>query len=126
MRLIHTPPHLLPPTQQAAARAARLTFLLDKSTIYAKIIGDRMERQQIQKRKAEARAATRKENKEKRAGAEGSHREGLRDKPTEKKEEEEVEESGGKRKRGRQSEGKGGKRAKVEDIEVSFARISGS
>jgi hypothetical protein len=50
---------------QESARASRLTFLLDKSTIYAKIIGDRMARQQIEKRKAEQRAETRKANKEK-------------------------------------------------------------
>ena len=50
---------------QAEARASRLAFLLDKSTIYAKIIGDRMERQQIEKAKAEKRAAARKGTKEK-------------------------------------------------------------
>lgn len=68
-------------THQAAARAARLNFLLDKSTIYAKIIGDRMARQQIEKRKAEARAEVRKANKEKKeAEAKEVKREGMRDK----------------------------------------------
>lgn len=66
--------------EQAAARAARLSFLLEKSGVYAKIIGDRMERQQIEKANANARAATRKANKEKR-NAEGATvgREGMRD-----------------------------------------------
>ena len=62
---VYRDPNTLPPHQQAKARAARLAFLLDKSTIYAKIIGDRMERQQIEKAKAEKRAAVRAENKEK-------------------------------------------------------------
>ncbi|KLT40740.1 hypothetical protein CC85DRAFT_287144 [Cutaneotrichosporon oleaginosum] len=52
-----------------AVRANRLKFLLSKSEIYAKVIGDRMERQQVEKAKAEARAATRRANKEKRGEA---------------------------------------------------------
>ncbi|ORY32001.1 SNF2 family N-terminal domain-domain-containing protein [Naematelia encephala] len=69
---------------QASARAARLSFLLDKSTIYAKIIGDRMARQQIEKQKAEERAAARKNKKR---GTEPPHRDGLRDVKKEKNEE---------------------------------------
>ncbi|RXK37295.1 helicase [Tremella mesenterica] len=81
---------------QAAARAARLSFLLDKSTIYAKIIGDRMERQQIEKRKAEQRAEVRKANKEKKV--EGTaQKQGLRNKP--KAEEEDKEKDSKKRRR---------------------------
>lgn len=82
---------------QNKARADRLTFLLNKSTIYAKIIGDRMERQQIEKRKAEARAATRKENKEKKSDV-GATRGSTREK---KKVEPEpaAEKAGSKRKR---------------------------
>jgi len=67
----------LPSEQQATSRAARLAFLLEKSTIYAKIIGDRMARQQIEKQRAEHRAQVRKENKDKKV--EVQHREGLRD-----------------------------------------------
>lgn len=65
-----------------------------------------MARQQIEKQKAEARAATRKENKEKKGEA-GTSREGLRD----VKKGEVV----GKRKRGEA----GRKKVKVED-EVSY------
>ncbi|WWD22255.1 hypothetical protein CI109_106746 [Kwoniella shandongensis] len=97
---------------QAAARAARLSFLLDKSTIYAKIIGDRMERQQIEKQKAEQRAETRKANKEKRGETSGG-REGMREKKG--KVVEEVN-ANGKRKR-RSEGGRGEKRVKVEDGE---------
>jgi ATP-dependent DNA helicase len=95
---------------QSDARASRLSFLLDKSTIYAKIIGDRMERQQIERAKADQRAQTRKANKEKK-GAVAVVREGLRDKPTaavEKDGEEEVA-VGAKRKR------------KVEDVSLPRA-----
>ena len=97
---------------QASARASRLNFLLEKSTIYAKIIGDRMERQQIEKQKAEQRAEVRKANKEKRnkEGTEVS-RTGLRDKRG--KEVEKVEEAGGKRKRGKEA-AKGSKKVKTE------------
>ncbi|WVF66274.1 hypothetical protein IAT40_001014 [Kwoniella sp. CBS 6097] len=106
---------------QAAARAARLSFLLDKSTIYAKIIGDRMERQQIEKRKAEQRAETRKANKEKQATAGPSTgRGGMRGKK-EVKEEPEPEPApvaavatGSKRKR-RSEGGPEEKRVKVEE-----------
>jgi ATP-dependent DNA helicase len=64
---------------QASARTAHLSFLLEKSTIYAKIIGDRMERQQIEKAQAEARAATRRANKEKKeAAGPSSGRAGMR------------------------------------------------
>ncbi|GMK58238.1 hypothetical protein CspeluHIS016_0502700 [Cutaneotrichosporon spelunceum] len=52
---------------EEAVRANRLKFLLSKSQIYAKVIGDRMERQQVEKAKTEALAATRRMNKEKRA-----------------------------------------------------------
>ncbi|KAL1409604.1 putative ATPase [Vanrija albida] len=67
----------------ASQRATRLKFLLEKSTIYAKIIGDRMERQQIEKAKAEQRAETRRVNKEKREAdaAEQEGRSGLREAP---------------------------------------------
>lgn len=81
MPLIVHPIHSNPmKPEQAAARAARLSFLLEKSGVYAKIIGDRMERQQIEKANANARAATRKANKEKR-DAEGTTvgREGMRE-----------------------------------------------
>nr|XP_019014337.1 helicase [Kwoniella pini CBS 10737]OCF53118.1 helicase [Kwoniella pini CBS 10737] len=99
---------------QAAARASRLSFLLDKSTIYAKIIGERMERQQIEKRKAEQRAEVRKANKEKRAEeSQPSGRGGMRDKKV-KVEEESTEATGNKRKR-RSEGGRGEKRVKVED-----------
>lgn len=87
------------PEQQSAQRASRLTFLLDKSTIYAKIIGDRMARQQIEKAKAEKRAATRKENKDKKGEPSNTGtREGMREK---KKGGEDKEEAvvAGKRKR---------------------------
>ncbi|TXT06023.1 hypothetical protein VHUM_03496 [Vanrija humicola] len=66
-----------------AARATRLKFLLEKSTIYAKIIGDRMERQQIEKAKAEQRAEVRRANKVKREAdaAVQEGRSGLREAP---------------------------------------------
>jgi len=99
---------------QAQARINKLTFLLDKSTIYAKIIGDRMARQQIEKRKAEKRAETIKANKEKKGDA-VTVRESTRDKKPKVKEEE-VEESG-KRKRRGDANGPS-KKVKVED-EVS-------
>jgi ATP-dependent DNA helicase len=99
---------------QAQARINKLTFLLDKSTIYAKIIGDRMARQQIEKRKAEKRAETIKANKEKK-GDMVTVRESTRDKKPKVKEEE-VEESG-KRKRKGDTNGSS-KKVKVED-EVS-------
>jgi len=99
---------------QAQARINKLTFLLDKSTIYAKIIGDRMARQQIEKRKAEKRAETIKANKEKKGDA-VTVRESTRDKKPKVKEEE-VEESG-KRKRRGDANGSS-KKVKVED-EVS-------
>lgn len=74
------PPKTVLTPEKAAARAARLSFLLEKSGVYAKIIGDRMERQQIEKANANARAAVRKANKEKRTteGVAGG-REGMRD-----------------------------------------------
>ncbi|KAK8845307.1 hypothetical protein IAR55_006020 [Kwoniella newhampshirensis] len=98
---------------QAAARAARLSFLLDKSTIYAKIIGDRMERQQIEKRKAEQRAETRKANKGKRGETTGG-REGMR----EKRGNAPVEEVNVNGKRKRKSEGgREDKRVRVEKEE---------
>jgi ATP-dependent DNA helicase len=50
------------PDEQASQ--LRLKFLLEKSSIYAKLVGDRMERQQQLKAKQEERAATRKGNKE--------------------------------------------------------------
>jgi len=96
---------------QAQARINKLTFLLDKSTIYAKIIGDRMARQQIEKRKAEKRAETIKANKEKKGDA-VTVRESTRDKKPKVKEEE-VEESG-KRKRKGDANGSS-KKVKVED-----------
>lgn len=96
---------------QAQARINKLTFLLDKSTIYAKIIGDRMARQQIEKRKAEKRAETIKANKEKKGDA-VTLRESTRDKKPKVKEEE-VEE-GGKRKRKGDANG-ASKKAKVEE-----------
>lgn len=105
----------VPDARQAAARASRLNFLLEKSTIYAKIIGDRMERQQIEKQKAEQRAEVRKANKEKRSkeGTEAS-RTGLRDKKEEKPSEEAA---GAKRKRGKD----GAKESKKAKVEVSFS-----
>lgn len=65
--------------QKSAARAEQLKFLLEKSTIYAKIIGDRMERQQVERAQAEARAATRRSNKEKRDADASTGRDGMRD-----------------------------------------------
>lgn len=108
-------------THQAAARAARLSFLLDKSTIYAKIIGDRMARQQIEKRKAEARAEVRKANKEKKeAEAKDVKREGMRDKRKPKgMDVESKAESRGKRKRQGNS-GRDEKKAKVDMDEVNI------
>jgi ATP-dependent DNA helicase len=102
-------------TPQSAVRANRLSFLLEKSTVYAKIIGDRMERQQIEKRQAEARAATRKANKESR-GEMTSTREGTRGKGKEVKDE--KDEVGSKRKRETRG-ARGEKRAKVDVEEVS-------
>nr|XP_018266547.1 helicase [Kwoniella dejecticola CBS 10117]OBR88705.1 helicase [Kwoniella dejecticola CBS 10117] len=99
---------------QAAARASRLSFLLDKSTIYAKIIGERMERQQIEKRKAEQRAEVRKANKEKRAeDAPAAGRGGMRDKKV--KVEDAPQEAAGTRRKRRSEGGRGEKRVKVED-----------
>ncbi|ORX34552.1 putative helicase [Kockovaella imperatae] len=95
---------------EASARAARLNFLLEKSTIYAKIIGDRMERQQVEKRKAEQRAAVRKENKEKK-GDTGPTRGGLRAHEGPEKRDEKP---GSKRKR-KSEGGREEKKAKVED-----------
>jgi ATP-dependent DNA helicase len=54
---------------EAQASQQRLKFLLEKSSIYAKLVGDRMERQRQQKAKQEQKAATRKENKEVRNAA---------------------------------------------------------
>lgn len=87
--------------EQASARATRLSFLLDKSQIYAKIIGDRMARQQIEKRKAEKRAETRKANKEKEKKGEAATggRGTTRGKKPVVKEEEEEDTSAGKRRR---------------------------
>ncbi|WVQ76464.1 hypothetical protein IAR50_006132 [Cryptococcus sp. DSM 104548] len=105
---------------EASARASRLSFLLDKSTIYAKIIGDRMARQQIEKRKAEERAEVRKANKEKKAveepvAAKGRGR-GTRTSARDTKAENVEPEAEVKGKRKRESVGgKGKKRAKVED-----------
>lgn len=104
---------------QVAARAARLSFLLDKSTIYAKIIGDRMARQQIEKRKAEARAEVRKANKEKKeAEAKEVKREGMRDKRKPKEMDVESKAEGrGKRKRQKVG-GRDEEKAKVDMDEV--------
>ena len=96
--------------KQASARAARLEFLLEKSTIYARIIGDRMERQQIEKQKAEHRAAVRKENKEKK-GQGGPTREGLRQHETKA---EENEGRGSKRRR-KSEAGREEKKVKIEE-----------
>lgn len=106
-------------THQVAARAARLSFLLDKSTIYAKIIGDRMARQQIEKRKAEARAEVRKANKEKKeAEAKEVKREGMRDKRKPKEMDVESKAEGrGKRKRQKVG-GRDEEKAKVDMDEV--------
>ncbi|WVQ64621.1 uncharacterized protein L199_002788 [Kwoniella botswanensis] len=105
---------------QAAARAARLSFLLDKSTIYAKIIGERMERQQIEKKKAEQRAEVRKANKEKKADEpQTAGRGGMREKKPkveEAEQQQEKEAAGNKRKR-RSEGGRGEKRVKVEEEE---------
>lgn len=91
-----------------AARTARLTFLLEKSTIYAKIIGDRMERQQIDKAHAEARAATRRANKEKKDAAGTGRRGGMRDRAT-------HDDATTTSKRPRRGDGgRSGKRAKME------------
>ncbi|BEI90220.1 uncharacterized protein CcaverHIS019_0302900 [Cutaneotrichosporon cavernicola] len=54
---------------EEAVRANRLKFLLDKSEIYAKVIGDRMERQQVEKARTEALALSRRANREKRTEA---------------------------------------------------------
>jgi ATP-dependent DNA helicase len=102
--------------QQSDARASRLSFLLDKSTIYAKIIGDRMARQQIDKAKAEQRAETRKANKEKK-GAMGGTRGGLRDKAVPEQQDDEA--VGTKRKR-KAADAAMDKKAKVEGGEVSL------
>lgn len=106
-------------THQVAARAARLSFLLDKSTIYAKIIGDRMARQQIEKRKAEARAEVRKANKEKKeAEPKEVKREGMRDKRKPKEMDVESKAEGrGKRKRQKVG-GRDEEKAKVDMDEV--------
>ena len=111
---IYADPNTLSPRQQARQRADRLTFLLDKSTIYAKIIGDRMARQQIEKAKAEKRAATRKENKEKKGevSAVGT-KEGLRGKKKVDEEKDEEKNVNGKRKR-KSDVTANGKKAKVE------------
>lgn len=72
MDLLTPPPRITPGmtcAEKELVRANRLKFLLNKSEIYAKIIGDRMERQQVEKAQAEARAATRRANKEKRGEA---------------------------------------------------------
>jgi ATP-dependent DNA helicase len=105
--------------QQATARASRLNFLLDKSTIYAKIIGDRMARQQIEKAKAERKAATRRANKDKK-GEQTATREGMRD----KKRNEEAEEKGttGKRKRKSEIAKDDAKRVKTEEVSTRFGR----
>ena len=58
----------LDPEEQASQM--RLKFLLEKSSIYAKLVGDRMERQRQTKAKQEERAATTKRNKEAKATAE--------------------------------------------------------
>jgi ATP-dependent DNA helicase len=50
------------PDEQASQ--LRLKFLLEKSSIYAKLVGDRMERQRQLKAKQEQKAATTKRNKE--------------------------------------------------------------
>lgn len=105
--------------KEATARASRLNFLLDKSQIYAKIIGDRMARQQIEKRKAEQRAETRKANKEKK-GEQTGGREGMRDKKPVVKDEQEDGETGAKRRR--KSDAGPSKKAKVEVKEVSRNR----
>jgi ATP-dependent DNA helicase len=55
-------------TEQAEKRAQQLQFLLEKSTMYAKFIGDRMEEQQVKKQQAKERAETRRANKVKRTG----------------------------------------------------------
>ncbi len=109
----------VPTEQQAQARASRLTFLLERSSIYAKVIGERMERQQIAKQKAEQLAATKKQNKEKKAAEAGanSSRSGLRH-AHQDKEEKEDQPAKGKRK-ARESTGRGAKKAKVEG-EVSY------
>ena len=98
---------------QAEARAGRLAFLLDKSTIYAKIIGDRMERQQIEKARAEKRAATRKGNKDKQAVV-APTRESSRKKGKEDKAVEEDKTVSGKRKR-KSDAGRDGKKVKLEE-----------
>ncbi|WWC85626.1 uncharacterized protein L201_000491 [Kwoniella dendrophila CBS 6074] len=107
---------------KAAARASRLSFLLDKSTIYAKIIGERMERQQIEKQKAEARAETRKANKEKRAEeGQQSTRGSTRDKKA-KVEQKDPEPTNNKRKR-RSEGGRGEKRVKVEEEDGEDVKV---
>ncbi|WVQ80990.1 hypothetical protein IAT38_003097 [Cryptococcus sp. DSM 104549] len=108
---------------QASARAERLKYLLSQSTIYAKIIGDRMERQQIEKREAQARAEARKANKEKKeveaAAAGPGGRAGMRGrKQTEKAAEAEAATKAAAGKRKRESVGGRGKKAKVEEMEV--------
>jgi ATP-dependent DNA helicase len=117
--------HDLPPHLQAKARADRLTFLLDKSTVYARIIGDRMERQQIEKAKADKRAAVRKENKEKRAGI-GAVRESSRKKNTQVEEPpvEEEKPVAGKRKRRGETD-REAKKTKIEETKVSVAVPAG-
>lgn len=117
----------LPPRLQAKARADRLTFLLDKSTVYARIIGDRMERQQIEKAKADKRAAVRKENKEKRAGV-GAVRESsrMKDKHVEEQPADDEKPVAGKRKRRGEAD-KEAKKPKLEEVKVSVvAGRSGS
>lgn len=106
----------LPDDQQERARASRLTFLLERSSIYAKVIGERMERQQIAKQKAEALAAVKKQNKEKKAveaSANGT-RGGLRHAHTDNQDKDAAEPARGKRK-AKETNGRGAKKAKVDD-----------
>jgi ATP-dependent DNA helicase len=74
---VDTPPTSVPIVTEEApldpeeqASQMRLKFLLEKSSIYAKLVGDRMERQRQVKAKQEERAATTKRNKEVKAAVE--------------------------------------------------------
>jgi len=96
---------------QAEKRAHQLKFLLDKSTLYAKIIGDRMEEQQVKKQKAKERAEIRRANKVKReAESSTSGRDGLRHGATET--------SAPAKRSAPTSKSRRGKRVKVEQPEV--------
>ncbi|KAL7419963.1 putative ATPase [Cryptotrichosporon argae] len=102
-----------PSDPEMTARATRLKYLLSKSEVYARIIGDRMARQQIEKAAAEQRAAVRRANKETKDKAAGGGRGGLRNEK-ERDDEGNEKDDAGKRRR-RDGGGGGGKRVKTDE-----------